>query len=94
MEKKKQEIAESLALQATRIGRGAQFWDKMAEAVVTGKIKGIDPRTHLRSPQRPEKIAKHIHELIGDKTPYSQVHKKIRHVYLQLVKLVMEDLDW
>jgi len=90
----KQELAKSLKILASRTGQSGDFWDKIAAAILNGQIQGIDPRVHMRNPLRPEKIAKHIHELIGDGTPYAAVHGKVRAVYLQLVQLVLKDLDY
>jgi len=90
----KDEIEQSLRQEATRISRSEDFWAKLTEAIVAGKIKGINPSTHLRSPKRPEKIAKDIHQLIGDGTPYGELHRKVRAVYLELVTVVLKGLGF
>jgi len=82
-----------LAKSARRCANRKELWDHIAKEILEGKIKGIDPRVHLRSPKAPNKIASDIHTLIGDGTPFSKVKPKIRVVYLELVKVVMEGLD-
>lgn len=88
------DLAEELIKSSKRCVIRKDLWDHIASDILAGKIKGINPTVHLRTPKPPNKIAADIHKLIGNGTPFSQLKPRVRGVYLELVKVVMEGLDY
>jgi len=87
-------IADQLVTQARLAKKKGSLWNGVAEAILDGKVIGIDPRVHVRNPRPPGKIASDIHKLIGDGSTFSQLKPGVRRVYLELVKVVMKGLDY
>lgn len=84
---KEQELAERLKERARAIGHSPYFWELMAQEILDGKVKGLDPRVHIKNPKSPEVICEEIHTILG--SPGGAMTKELRVLYLTIMKSVI-----
>ena len=83
-------LVESFKTTARKLNRRF-FWEEMVEAIMAGKVRGIDMRAHYRDPKPIKQIINLIHKQIA---PGHEMTPQLFAFYCTLLKSVLDALDF
>lgn len=92
----KEKLKESLKETARRIGSVRDFWDYFVDELWAGKVDGIDPGVHLKSPPKElHLIQQDVYKILyGEAAVFDLAEKEERVLVMRLIKKIKDDLNY
>ena len=81
-------IKAAFIAKARQLGGGPHFWDKMTKCVLSGEIKGIDPKKYVRVPKSPSEIARDMYLHLNPTKRWEDVSLDEKIVYFEVIKIM------